>query len=66
MTTNGDKSLESFQDQILRLSQSVDNLEMRSRRKILLLHGVPKEKQEDTAEVLRTLSKQSLNLMTLK
>ncbi|KAJ0176642.1 hypothetical protein K1T71_007821 [Dendrolimus kikuchii] len=44
------KSLQSLQDQILKLSQSVDNLEMRSRRKILLLHGVPEEKQEDTAE----------------
>ncbi|KAJ0182328.1 hypothetical protein K1T71_001697 [Dendrolimus kikuchii] len=49
------KSLQSLQDQMLKLSQSVDNLEMRSRRKILLLHGVPEEQQEDTADVIKNI-----------
>ncbi|KAJ0169877.1 hypothetical protein K1T71_014483 [Dendrolimus kikuchii] len=43
------KSLKSFQNQMILMSHSIDNLEMRTRRKILLLHGVPEGKQEDTA-----------------
>lgn len=45
-------ALQILQDQLVVVSKEVDNLEMRSRRKILLLHGVPEERNENTSEVL--------------
>ncbi|KAJ0169632.1 hypothetical protein K1T71_012562 [Dendrolimus kikuchii] len=42
-------ALHSLQDQFILLANSVDQIEMRSRRKILLFHGISEEKQEDTA-----------------
>lgn len=45
-------SMRSLQEQIELLAKESDQLEMRSRRKILLLHGVPEESKEVTAEVV--------------
>lgn len=46
------KSLDALQEQIGMLGSHMDNLEMRGRRKILLIHGVPELNQEDTADVV--------------
>lgn len=44
-------SMRALQSQIAVLAKQVDLGEMRSRRKILLLHGVPEGQDEDTAAV---------------
>lgn len=46
------QSLNNLQKQVEMLAQNVDNLEMLSRRKILLLHGLAESKDEDTAKVV--------------
>lgn len=46
-------ALKTLQDQLDIFAQSMDHLEMRSRRKILLIHGLPEQNQEDTATVVR-------------
>ncbi|KAJ0169601.1 hypothetical protein K1T71_014786 [Dendrolimus kikuchii] len=52
-------ALRTFQEQTALLTLTVDQLEMRSRRKILLFHGVPEGKQEDTCSlVVKTIVKQ--------
>lgn len=40
-------SLHALQDQLNLLTQSMDHVEVQTRRKILLFHGIPEEKQED-------------------
>lgn len=51
-------SLSALQKQIEILSTESDNCEMRSRRKMLLLHGVPENKEEDTlAVVVETINR---------
>lgn len=51
-------ALEGLQLQVQLLTKQCDNIEMRSRRKILLLHGVSEEKKEDTAsQAIMVLSK---------
>lgn len=45
-------ALQLLQNQLHVVSREVDNLEMRSRRKMLLLHGVSEESNEDTTEVI--------------
>lgn len=45
-------SLRSLQLQVAYVAREMDQLEMRSRRKILLLHGVPEVQKEDTAAVV--------------
>ncbi|KOB73846.1 Uncharacterized protein OBRU01_10259 [Operophtera brumata] len=45
-------ALRALQSQIELTVRSVDQLEMRGRRKILLIHGVPEEQKEDTAAVV--------------
>ncbi|CAG9782668.1 unnamed protein product [Diatraea saccharalis] len=45
-------ALQSLQEQINLLAQQTDNMEMHSRRKMLLLHGLPEESNEDTVAVL--------------
>ncbi|KOB70711.1 Uncharacterized protein OBRU01_15564 [Operophtera brumata] len=45
-------ALQLLQDQLQVISSEVDGMVMRSRRKILLLHGVPEVAKEDTAEVI--------------
>ncbi|KOB65975.1 Uncharacterized protein OBRU01_21958 [Operophtera brumata] len=42
-------ALRALQEQVELAAQSIDQLEMRGRRKILLIHGVPEEQREDTA-----------------
>ncbi|XP_063538678.1 uncharacterized protein LOC134747930 [Cydia strobilella] len=58
------KALETLQQQVEFLSHQVDSLEMRSRRKILLFHGVAEEDGEDTSArvvgLLRTHLKSEL------
>lgn len=44
--------MRGFQHQMGLLARNLDNIEMHSRRKILLLHGITEEKQEDTAAVV--------------
>lgn len=45
-------ALQILQNQLQVVSREVDNLEMRSRRKFLLLHGVSEERNEDISEVI--------------
>lgn len=45
-------ALKILQDQFQALSREVDSLEMRSRRKMLLLHGVPEAKGEKTSDLI--------------
>ncbi|KAG7300575.1 hypothetical protein JYU34_014870 [Plutella xylostella] len=45
-------ALESLQQQVTLMAQQMDRQEMHSRRKMLLLHGVKEEKDEDTAAVV--------------
>lgn len=50
-------AFQSVQQQLAMLAQSTDAQEMRSRRKILLMHGVPEDKKDDTsAAVIKTIS----------
>lgn len=44
-------SLQNLQDQVSLIAHQTDNMEMRSRRKILLIHGLPEGKKEDTSAV---------------
>ncbi|XP_059046415.1 uncharacterized protein LOC131850980 [Achroia grisella] len=46
------KSLAALQHQVDLLVLEVDRQEMRSRKRILLIHGVPEARQEDTASVV--------------
>lgn len=45
-------ALRNLQDQVGLLAHHIDDMEMRSRRKLLLLHGLPEEKKEDTNAVV--------------
>lgn len=54
------KSLEALQHQVEFLAQQVDALEMRSRRKILLFHGVAEASGEDTSARVVELLKEHL------
>lgn len=45
-------ALNGLQDQITLLAREADNQEMRARRKILLIHGLPEETKEDTAAIV--------------
>ena len=50
-------ALEGLQLQVQLLTKQYDNMEMRSRRKILLVHGVAEERNEDTAsQVIQVLA----------
>lgn len=48
-------TLESLQQQVNVLSMQFDKAEMRSRRKMLLIHGVPENKNEDASDTLLKL-----------
>ncbi|KAJ8717285.1 hypothetical protein PYW08_005684 [Mythimna loreyi] len=56
------QALHALQQQVGVLSRSLDNLEMRGRRKILLLHGVAEEQDEETAQVVTQIIKKNLKL----
>ncbi|XP_046967559.1 uncharacterized protein LOC124544239 [Vanessa cardui] len=45
-------ALESLQVQVELLTRQQDEFEMRSRRKIILIHGVPEEKKENTSSLV--------------
>lgn len=52
-------ALENLQRQVELLSRQSDELEMRTRRKILLVHGIPEAKNEKTSDsVVKILSEQ--------
>lgn len=55
-------ALKSLQRQAELLDREVDRLEMRRRRKMLLLHGVPEEQSEDTTLKITTLVADHLEL----
>ncbi|KAI5641629.1 hypothetical protein NE865_06143 [Phthorimaea operculella] len=59
-------SLGALQKQIGMLTDELDTMEMRSRRKMLLLHGVPEQKDEDTTKVVVTVVKEHLSLPELQ
>lgn len=48
-------SLRSLQQQIDRQAKQIDKMEMRSRRKMLLVHGIPETKNEDVARSIHKL-----------
>ncbi|KAI5642134.1 sperm tail domain-containing protein [Phthorimaea operculella] len=58
-------SLGALQKQIGMLTDDLDAMEMRTRRKMLLLHGVPEEKDEDTIAVVVTVVNEHLSLPEL-
>lgn len=55
-------ALKSLQRQVELLDREVDRLEMRRRRKMLLMHGVPEDKSEDTSLKITTLVADHLKL----
>lgn len=56
-------ALTTLQRQVELLSRDMDAMEMRSRRKMLLIHGIPESDKEDTsATVVGALAKQDLNV----
>lgn len=55
-------SLHSLQDQLHLITQSVDLLEMRTRKKILLIHGIPEERHEDVESVVMKTINDKLKL----
>ncbi|KAI5643158.1 hypothetical protein NE865_04880 [Phthorimaea operculella] len=59
-------SLGALQQQIAMLTNELDKAEMRSRRKMLLLHGVPEEKDEDTSAVVVAVATDHLSLLELQ
>ncbi|XP_046975665.1 uncharacterized protein LOC124541762 [Vanessa cardui] len=55
-------ALQNLQLQVEFLSKQQDNLEMHSRKKVLLLHGVPETNKEDTAACVSKLMSERLKL----
>ncbi|KAJ0176134.1 hypothetical protein K1T71_008308 [Dendrolimus kikuchii] len=56
------QALKSLQQQYELLAHSQDQLDMHSRRKILLLHGIPEVKNEDSTKVVVDMVKKHLKL----
>lgn len=56
------QSLKSFSQHIETLAREVDNMEMRSRRNMLLFHGIEEHKDEDPSKVVAETIKQRLKL----
>lgn len=54
--------LNNLQQQLEALLDTVDSIEMRTRRKMLLLHGVSEEKNEDTPELTSDVIKTHLKI----
>lgn len=59
------ETMNNFQQQIEILAHTVDTMEMRGRRKMLLLHGVPEEKKEDVSETAVRVVKHHLKLSNI-
>ncbi|XP_045456264.1 protein unc-13 homolog C-like [Melitaea cinxia] len=55
-------ALNALQRQVELLGGEIDRLETRKRRKMLLLHGVPEEKAENTSAIVTALAADHLNL----
>lgn len=55
-------ALRVLQLQVEALSQGHDNLEMHSRRKILLLHGCPEDKKENTSSIVAKVVNEKFKL----
>lgn len=55
-------ALETIQKQVEFLGSEIDRLEMRGRRKILLLHGVSEKKTEDTSSVVASIVSNKLKV----
>lgn len=55
-------ALQNLQLQLEVLAQEVDQLDMRGRRKILLVHGVPDTMEEDTEAVVVQVVRERLNI----
>lgn len=58
-------TLEAMQKQIQFLTVQLDQQEMRSRRKMLLLHGVPETEQEATSSVVELLNEHLADKLTI-
>lgn len=56
------QALNSLQQQVELLARTIDSMEMRGRRGILLLHGVTEEKDEDTVKVIVGVVKDRLKI----
>ncbi|KAJ8704236.1 hypothetical protein PYW08_012960 [Mythimna loreyi] len=56
------QALNTLQQQVSFLAQGLDNIEMRGRRKILLLHGVAEQQGEETAQMVVQVVKQRLKI----
>lgn len=56
------QAVTSLQQQVELLARSIDSMEMRGRRGILLLHGVPEAKDEDAAQVVVDVVKDRLKM----
>lgn len=54
-------SLRSLQQQLDELAKQLDRVEMRSRRKMLLVHGIPEAKDEDTSRSILKLFADHIN-----
>lgn len=54
------QTLKSFSLQLETLAREVDSIEMRSRRNMLLLHGVEEKEDENTIQVVTNVLKQHL------
>lgn len=55
-------ALETVQKQVEFLARDIDRLEMQGRRKILLLHGVPEGKTENTASLITSVISDKLQI----
>ncbi|PZC70349.1 hypothetical protein B5X24_HaOG203025 [Helicoverpa armigera] len=55
-------ALGCIQQQMEALSQELDSMEMRGRRKMVLLHGVPEQTKEDTAQVVAEVVRRHLEI----
>ncbi|CAG9790291.1 unnamed protein product [Diatraea saccharalis] len=58
--------LNNLQRQLEVLAHNGDRLEMRSRRKMVLLHGVPESESEDTAQIVVQVVNNKFNHSTFK
>ncbi|CAD0204874.1 unnamed protein product [Chrysodeixis includens] len=56
------ESLSCLQQQMKSLAQGMDNLEMRGRRKMLLIHGVAEQAKEDTVQLVAEVVRCHLKL----
>ncbi|KAH9640197.1 hypothetical protein HF086_005157 [Spodoptera exigua] len=62
------QAVTTLQQQVELLARNIDSMEMRGRRGILLLHGVPEDKEEDAAQLVVDVVRDRLkvNIGTLK